>query len=136
MSDRPTLDAVAERLGGLAEVEVALGPITTYRVGGPAALLARIEDDDQLATVARAVAGSGVDVLVVGKGSNLLVADAGFPGLAIVLGDAFATIDVDGTSVRAGGAAALPVVARRTVAAGLTGFEWAVGVPPLPHRCR
>ena len=67
--------------------------------------------------------------LVVGKGSNLLVADAGFPGLALVLGEAFAAIDIDGTVVRAGGAAALPVVARRTVRAGLTGFEWAVGVP-------
>src|SRR4029453_6693635 len=53
----------------------------------------------------------------------------GFDGLAIVLGDAFAEIEVDGTTVAAGGAAALPVVARRTAAAGLTGFEWAVGVP-------
>src|SRR4029453_13367444 len=53
----------------------------------------------------------------------------GFDGLAIVLGDAFAEIEVDGTTVAAGGAAALPVVARRTAAAGLRGFEWAVGVP-------
>ncbi len=83
----------------------------------------------ELRAVAAAVTSTGVDVLVVGKGSNLLVADAGFPGLAIVLGDAFAGVDVDGTTVRAGGAAALPVVARRTVAAGLAGFEWAVGVP-------
>jgi UDP-N-acetylmuramate dehydrogenase len=75
------------------------------------------------------VRASGLPTLVVGKGSNLLVADAGFPGVAVVLGEAFAAVDVDGTSVRAGGAAALPVVARRTVRAGLTGFEWAVGVP-------
>jgi UDP-N-acetylmuramate dehydrogenase len=57
------------------------------------------------------------------------VADAGFPGVAVVLGEGFAGIDVDGTRVRAGGAAALPVVARRTVQEGLAGFEWAVGVP-------
>jgi UDP-N-acetylmuramate dehydrogenase len=130
MSERPeTIAATAELLAGLAQADVPLGPLTTYRVGGPAALLARVEDDAQLARVAATVAQTGVDVLVVGKGSNLLVADAGFPGLAIVLGDAFAAVDVDGTTVRAGGAAALPVVARRTVAAGLAGFEWAVGVP-------
>jgi UDP-N-acetylmuramate dehydrogenase len=46
-----------------------------------------------------------------------------------MLGDAFATVEIDGTSVRAGGAASLPVVARTTAAAGLRGFEWAVGVP-------
>ena len=79
--------------------------------------------------MADTVAATGVPTLVVGKGSNLLVADAGFPGLALVLGEGFAAVDVAGTTVRAGGAAALPVAARRTVRAGLTGFEWAVGVP-------
>jgi UDP-N-acetylmuramate dehydrogenase len=129
VSDEATIAAAAERLGPTAEPDVPLGPLTTYRVGGPAALLARVEDEAALARVAEAVAATGIDVLVVGKGSNLLVADVGFPGLAVVLGDAFAGVDVAGTTVRAGGAAALPVVARRTVAAGLAGFEWAVGVP-------
>jgi UDP-N-acetylmuramate dehydrogenase len=119
----------AELLGEAARRDVPLGPRTTYRVGGPAALLVEVGDDATLRAVATAVAATGIDVLVVGKGSNLLVADAGFPGLALALGEAFAGIDIDGTRVRAGGAAALPVVARRTVGAGLTGFEWAVGVP-------
>src|SRR5205823_13514416 len=67
---------------------------------------------------------------VVGRGSNLLVADAGFPGLAIVLGEQFATIDILADHrVRAGAAVSLPVLARRTGAAALTGLEWAVGVP-------
>jgi UDP-N-acetylmuramate dehydrogenase len=74
-----------------------------------------------------------VPTLVVGKGSNLLVADAGFAGVAVLLGEAFASVEVAGSGsprlVTAGGAARLPVVARRTVRAGLTGFEWAVGVP-------
>jgi UDP-N-acetylmuramate dehydrogenase len=77
----------------------------------------------------REVAATGLDVLVVGKGSNLLVAEAGFDGVAVVLGDGFTAVDIAGTRVWAGGAAALPVVARQTVRAGLTGFEWAVGVP-------
>jgi UDP-N-acetylmuramate dehydrogenase len=129
VSGPAVIDAAAEVLGDLAERDAPLGALTTYRVGGAAALLTHIDDDDQLRVVVESVTVTGVDVVVVGKGSNLLVADRGFPGLAVVLGDGFAEIDVDGTEVDAGGAAALPVVARRTVAAGLTGFEWAVGVP-------
>jgi UDP-N-acetylmuramate dehydrogenase len=125
----PALERAAALLGARAELEVPLGPFTTYKVGGPAALLVRAASQDDLAAVADAVVATGVDVLVVGKGSNLLVADAGFAGVAVVLGEGFAAIDVDDTRVRAGGAAALPVVARHTVWAGLTGFEWAVGVP-------
>ncbi len=129
MSDEATIEDTARRLGGLAERGAALGPLTTYRVGGPAAVLARVRDEDELRTVAEAVAATGVDVVVVGKGSNLLVADEGFAGLALVLGEGFDGVEIEGTDVVAFGAAALPVVARRTVGAGLTGFEWAVGVP-------
>ena len=68
-------------------------------------------------------------VLVLGNGSNLLVADAGFPGPVVTLGAAFGGIEIAGTTVRAGGAVTLPVLARRTAAAALTGLEWAVGVP-------
>jgi UDP-N-acetylmuramate dehydrogenase len=129
MSDPAVLAAVARALGSRAQRDVPLGPRTTYRVGGAAALFVAIEQDDDLSAVVDAIAGTGIEVLVVGNGSNLLVADAGFPGLALALGDAFAAVEIDGTTVRAGAAASLPVVARRSVAAGLTGFEWAVGVP-------
>ncbi|MEA2717101.1 MAG: UDP-N-acetylmuramate dehydrogenase, partial [Actinomycetota bacterium] len=127
--DRGAVDAAAAVLGDRARRDVPLGPLTTYRVGGPAALLVRAENEDDLALVGEAVTQSGIEVLVVGRGSNLLVADAGFPGLVLTLGDNFATIEVDGTLVRAGAAVSLPVLARRTAAAGLTGLEWAVGVP-------
>jgi UDP-N-acetylmuramate dehydrogenase len=108
---------------------VPLGPLTTYRVGGSAALFVEASADEDLGRVAAAVAASGAPVLVVGRGSNLLVADAGFPGIAVALGEPYAAITLDGTTVRAGGATALPVLARRTAAAGLRGLEWAVGVP-------
>jgi UDP-N-acetylmuramate dehydrogenase len=125
-------EAVAQAaalLGDRARRDVPLGPLTTYRVGGAAALFVEVDDDATLDAVAGCVAASGVDVLVVGRGSNLLVADGGFAGLALVLGESFADVDIADTRVRAGAAASLPVVARRTAAAGLTGFEWAVGVP-------
>jgi UDP-N-acetylmuramate dehydrogenase len=109
--------------------DVPIGPLTTYRVGGTADRFATIDSDDDLAEVAELVGGEAVAVLVIGKGSNLLVADEGFRGLALVLGDHFADIAIDGTTVVVGGAVSLPVAARRTAKAGLTGFEWAVGVP-------
>jgi UDP-N-acetylmuramate dehydrogenase len=123
------VDAAADLLGPAARRDAPLGPLTTYRVGGPAALLVEADDVAGLAAVAGAVAASDLPTLVVGRGSNLLVADEGFPGIAVVLGPSFAGVEVEGTTVRAGGAASLPVVARRTAKAGLTGFEWAVGVP-------
>ena len=121
----------AELLGDLAERDVPLGPLTTYRVGGAAALFVRLRDRQDLATVAAARAASGLPVLMVGRGSNLLVADAGFAGIAVSAAGVAETIDVDHDAhrVTAGASVFLPVLARRTAAAGLTGFEWAVGVP-------
>ncbi len=123
------LDLAASVLGQLATPDVPLGPMTTYRVGGAAALFVRPRTVSDLVTVAEACRIGEVPVLVVGRGSNLLVADDGFPGVAVSLADLSAHIAIDGTVVHAGGAVALPMLARRTVAASLTGFEWAVGVP-------
>jgi len=126
-------DAVAtaaDLLGARARRDVPIGAMTTYRVGGAAALFVELVDDADVAAVQRAVAATGIPVLVVGKGSNLLVADAGFEGLAVTLAGRFAEIELlDGGRVRAGAAVSLPVLARRTAAAALSGFEWAVGVP-------
>lgn len=118
------------REGLEVEEHVPLGPMTTYRVGGPAAALVTVVSRADLLRSAVVLADlPPVPVLVVGRGSNLLVADAGFPGLALHLGGELEVVELEGTMVRAGGAAALPVVARLTAAAGLRGFEWAVGVP-------
>lgn len=128
-----SVDEALAFLGDRLAHDVPIGPMTTYRVGGPARWWVQVDDAEELVRAACALAALGptvvVPVLVVGRGSNLLVCDDGFPGLALHLGEGFATVEVDGTSVAAGGAASLPVVARRTVAAGLAGFEWAVGVP-------
>ncbi len=122
----------AEILGPAAVLDEPLGPLTTYRVGGPAAILVRARDRDDLAAVAAARAASGLPVLVVGRGSNLLVADEGFAGIAVSVID-LAVVELpagdDPPIVTAAGGVALPVLARRTAAAGLRGFEWAVGVP-------
>ncbi len=126
-----SLDRLARALGGAVERDRPLGPSTTYRVGGPAALFVEVADEHHLLEVGRTLAGAEtpVPVLVLGGGSNLLVADAGFRGLVVALGPGFDALAVEGTTVRAGAALSLPVLARRTAAAGLTGLEWAVGVP-------
>ena len=137
----PLDDALAS--AGLLEgvrVDHPIGALTTYRVGGAAARFVRPADVGELERVAAAVAAAGrelevgvIPVLVLGRGSNLLVSDGGFAGLAVQLGPGFDEVVVDveasGGTVQAGGGASLPVVARRTVAEGLAGMEWAVGVP-------
>ena len=123
------IEALAVALGDRVRRGVPLAERTTYRVGGVAALLTEVGSVADLEVLSRALQVTPVPVLVVGRGSNLLVADAGFAGLVVVLDAGWDDIAIDGTDVRAGAAAALPVVARRTAAAGLSGFEWAVGVP-------
>jgi UDP-N-acetylmuramate dehydrogenase len=126
-----------QRLGDGVRRDVALAPMTTYRVGGPAALFVDVRALGDLVAVAEVHRATGVPVLVVGRGSNMLVADAGFDGVAISIA-AFASgivlPDTDGPHgaacvVTAGGGVSLPVLARRTAAGGIAGFEWAVGVP-------
>jgi len=114
--------------GGVAR-DVPAAELGTYRVGGPLAVLVRVPDDDALARVGEVVARVAPAVLVVGRGSNLLVADTGFDGLGILLVGEFEELAIDETTVRAGGAVALPVLARRTAAAGRAGLEFFVGIP-------
>ena len=99
------MDALARAaavLGDRATPDLPLGPLTTYRVGGTAALGVVLRDPSDVDVVARAVAASHVPVVVVGRGSNLLVADRGFEGLAVVLGEYATDVAVAGTRVRAG----------------------------------
>ena len=143
------VDAAVAVLGDLARRDVPLAPLTTYRVGGCAAIFVEALTVDDLMAVAAARSASGLPVLVVGRGSNLLVADAGYHGIAVTTTGLIDEIDLgadhhpeldrphhrdgDGAAapvvVTASSGVSLPVLARRTAAAALTGFEWAVGVP-------
>lgn len=140
MSHQRALEELASVLGNLAQREVALGPLTTYRVGGPAALFVEARSESDLDRVRAALGAVAVPLLVIGKGSNLLVSDRGFAGLAVRLAprepSQFLQLvvapqghDEGELVVRAGAALGLPVLARRCVDAGARGLEWAVGVP-------
>jgi UDP-N-acetylmuramate dehydrogenase len=118
-------------LPGGVERDVPLASLTTYHLGGPASTLVRARSLDALAAVAGVVREHAPPLLLVGRGSNLLVADRGFPGVAIVLAGDFEAVALDAEPgvVRAGGAVPLPVLARRSAAAGRSGLEFFVGIP-------
>lgn len=127
------LDRLGILLGARVQRDVKLAAYTTYKVGGPASLLVKARSIDDLHAVSNALREKRVPLLVIGRGSNLLVADEGFAGLVVVLGEFAEQIiwpeQPAVPRVVAGGAVALPVLARQSAARGLTGFEWGVGVP-------
>lgn len=127
-----SMDAVLDGLSSVLGSDADLAPLCTYRVGGSAAGVILVESIDTLDLVSNVLDRfPETPVMVIGRGSNLLIADRGFPGLVIRLGATYESIEIDAGAavVTAGGGALLPVVARKTAAAGLAGFEWAVGVP-------
>jgi len=138
------LQLATELFGKRAHTDVSLAQFTTYRVGGNAALHVHVESIDDLEAISAVLAQVDLPLLVIGRGSNMLIADTGFQGLAITFGSFLEYIDLpdrsdDGGSQDGspavepialfGGSVPLPVAARQSVHRGLTGFEWGVGVP-------
>jgi UDP-N-acetylmuramate dehydrogenase len=130
----PLVDELRE--AGIAEVRPgsSLAELTTLRVGGPARVLVVAERDADLAAVGAVCRAHQLPWLVVGRGSNMLVADAGWPGVAVTLGRGFRGVEVvdldeEGGTVVLGAAEPLPTVAVRLADAGLAGAAWAAGVP-------
>ena len=128
-----------EGFAGMVEREVSLQRFTTYRLGGPAALLVGPAGTDDLLRLAECVQeqqqNGPVALLALGRGSNLVVSDEGWPGLAIHIGTSFSWIEPwEGAGaptggVRAGAGTSLPQLANWAARRGLSGLEWAVGVP-------
>src|ERR1700760_4425877 len=106
-----------------------LARLTTIRTGGAAEFFARpgtLEERERLLAWAGA---QGLEVGVVGSGSNLLVADVGVRGLIVKLDKQLSQIELDGTRMSCGGGARLPAVSARAAQAGLTGIEFGVNIP-------
>jgi UDP-N-acetylenolpyruvoylglucosamine reductase len=111
------------------EREYPLARLTTVRTGGPAAFFARPREDRSLEELLGWAEEEGLPVGVVGSGSNMLVADAGFRGLVLKLEGALAAIERDGERLRCGGGARLPQSSARAAREGLTGLEFGVNIP-------
>ena len=109
-----------------------IGRWTTLGVGGDARCVVEPRDDAELAVVLQAVAAydeAQVPLLVLGRGSNLLVGDHGWQGLVLRLGAGFKWQRRDGSEVSAGGGLAMPALAAWAAAEGLSGLEFAAGIP-------
>ena len=112
-----------------AERDFPLARLTTVRTGGPADLFARVSSIEELVELLQFAEADGLEVGVVGSGSNLLVADEGFRGLAMKLDGALAQTERDGDHLLCGGGARLPQASARAAREGLTGLEFGVNIP-------
>jgi UDP-N-acetylmuramate dehydrogenase len=111
------------------ERDYSLARLTTVRTGGRADWFARAGSEERLAELLAWADSEGIEVGVVGSGSNLLVADDGFRGLVLKLDEGLATIERDGERVICGGGARLPQASARAARWGLTGLEFGVNIP-------
>jgi UDP-N-acetylenolpyruvoylglucosamine reductase len=106
-----------------------LARLTTVRTGGPAEMFARVGSLEELERLLEWASEEGVEVGVVGSGSNLLIADAGVRGLVVKLDKDLSKIELHGARIECGGGARLPAVSARAAQAGLTGIEFGVNIP-------
>jgi UDP-N-acetylmuramate dehydrogenase len=111
------------------EADYPLARLTTVRTGGPADFFARPESSEDLVALLFWAREKGVEVGVIGSGSNLLVADDGFRGLAMKLGGALTEIERDGSHLVCGGGARLPSAAAKAAGWGLSGLEFGINIP-------
>jgi UDP-N-acetylmuramate dehydrogenase len=117
------------KLRGRVVMDAPLAPLTTYRLGGPAAILVEVADRKDLEVLASEWEPDGLEMLIIGRGSNLLVADSGYDGLVLRLGGAFSWARSEDDLVRAGGATPMPWLARWAARQGWGGLEFGVAVP-------
>ena len=134
--ESPSPTVPQEVLGQLAATpglelrrEAPLARLTTFRIGGVAELLVGVRSEPALAVLCRLVSSRSVPLWLLGMGSNVLVPDAGLPGVTIRLAGELGRIRRRGELVSAGAAVPLARLARRLTAAGLIGLEDLAGFP-------
>lgn len=109
--------------------EVPIGPLTTYKLGGAARWYTETATAEELASAAAYAVAEDLPLFVLGRGSNVLVADAGFDGVVVRLVGDLALASTTGGVVTAGGGMPLPRLARFASSEGLGGLEFFVGIP-------
>lgn len=109
--------------------DVDMKRLTTFRIGGPADVVAEAQNGEEIACLIREARGAGVPFAVLGNGSNVLVRDKGFRGLVIRINSAMSNVKAEGNIVRAQAGITLSALARFLAAGALAGFEFASGIP-------
>ena len=120
-------DELAAERGIMVEFDAALGPLTTLRVGGVADQLTEVRTAYQLVAALELARTAGVPAGVLGKGSDIVVADAGVRGL--VIRNRADALEIDGESVKAASGVAMATLVKRCTAAGLAGIEFGISIP-------
>lgn len=118
-----------EALAGEVRASESMARHTSFRIGGPAAIFAQLETVADVVAALDVLEAEGVAWVIVGRGSNLLVSDEGYEGAVLVLGREFKRHAHEGERLTVGAATQLSALVREAFNAGLTGLEWAVGVP-------
>ena len=122
-------EALRSTIRGVVAADAPLAPFTSYRLGGAAAVLVEAWDESDLVATAGEAARFGLPILTLGRGSNVLVSDDGYPGVVVRLGKGFDWMRERDGGLEAGGAARLPQMANWAARRGLGGLEFAVAIP-------
>ena len=110
-------------------LEEPMAKHTSFRIGGPADVLAQPGNEAELAELLKRAAHHAVPVTLVGNGSNLLVRDKGIRGLVIKLSNLFSSITVAGNVLTFGSGISLAMASKKAASLSLSGLEFAVGIP-------
>ena len=128
MMPQPISQAVLPPLRGRVEHNAPIGPATWFRVGGPADVLVRPADLDDLLLLLRDMPAD-MPLTVLGAASNMIIRDGGIAGVVLRLARGFGDVVVEADGIIAGAAALDVTVAETAAAAGLAGLEFLVGIP-------
>ncbi len=121
-----TLSAIKD---AKVDARVPLSQLTTWKVGGPAAFMVDVRTERSLKEVLAVVGELGLPMLVLGNGSNVLFSDGGFSGAVVRLSGELALVEVGALEVVSGAGAALGMLVAEAGRVGLSGLEFALGIP-------
>ncbi len=130
--DQYCKDSLQERVSEKILWDCPLKSFTTFRIGGPAAAIIRVRNEDELQRVLRFITSHGIPWRVIGKGSNLLVDDNGFQGIILILTGEFTDIKwkrLQQQKLDIGAGCSNRAVAAFCIQHGLSGFEFCAGIP-------
>jgi UDP-N-acetylmuramate dehydrogenase len=116
-------------LKGPVYADHPLAPLTTWKIGGPAQFLAAPQDIDDVLALYQEAASRSCPLFFLGRGSNVLIADAGLPGITLHLVKGLRKLERRGDTVRVGAGVGLPRLARTLAAWGQGGYEFLAGIP-------
>mgnify|MGYP004526983273 FL=1 len=121
---------LGERIPGVCiEENVPMAQYTSFRAGGKARMMVIPADAEQLSAVLGVLSGSGVQYMVLGNGTNILVKDSGYDGVIVKIGSGFDYVRQEGCRLVCGSGTRMFVAAKAALEGGLSGFEFASGIP-------